>query len=77
MTLLISSPPFLNPCIYGINTPTREELIGSRMSVEEIRAHIEADRLGYLSMDGLLQAMHTGAGKFCDACFTGKYPHTA
>ena len=74
----ISSPPTTHSCFYGIDTPSREELLASRMSVEEICAHIGADSLAFISNDGLYNAI-TGsarggeARKFCDACFTGDY----
>jgi amidophosphoribosyltransferase len=70
----ISSPPTTHPCFYGIDTPTREELIGSSHSVEDIRKFLDADSLAYLSIRGLYAfAGGDGAG-FCDACFTGRYP---
>ena len=71
----ISSPPVDGPCHYGIDTPTRAELVASTHSIEEITKTIEADSLGYLSADGLLAAVRSdGEKKFCDACFTGDYP---
>jgi len=71
----ISSPPTTWPCFYGIDTPTRKELIASRQSVEEIREYITADSLGYLSQDGLYWFEKKGEREwFCDACFTGNYP---
>jgi len=75
--LRISSPPTISPCYYGIDTPTRKELIASTHDVDEIRRYIRADSLGYLSLKGLHQAAgkDTGDGRgFCDACFTGRYP---
>jgi amidophosphoribosyltransferase len=69
----ISSPPTVSPCFYGIDTPTRKELIASSHSVEEIRRYIRADSLGYLSMQGLLAAVGKDAG-FCHACFSLQYP---
>jgi amidophosphoribosyltransferase len=70
----ISSPPTTNPCFYGIDTPTREELIGSSHSVEQIREYLGANSLAYLSPEGMYAFVNgTGAG-FCDACFTGRYP---
>jgi amidophosphoribosyltransferase len=69
----IAAPPTTNSCFYGIDTPTREELLASSHSVEEIRRYITADSLGYLSWDGLYSFMEGREG-FCDACFTGKYP---
>jgi amidophosphoribosyltransferase len=71
----ISSPPVDGPCHYGIDTPTRAELVASTHSIEEITKTIEADSLGYLSADGLLASVRSdGEKKFCDACFTGDYP---
>lgn len=71
----ISSPPITHSCFYGIDTPTRGELIASNHSVEYIREYIGADSLGYLSEAGLLEAAASINGRgFCDACFTGKYP---
>jgi amidophosphoribosyltransferase len=72
--LRIASPPITGPCYYGINTPTREELIAANCSVEEIRAHLEVETLAYLSLEGTHAAISgTGSG-FCDACFSGNYP---
>ena len=70
----ISSPPTAWPCFYGIDTPTREELIASKKKVEEIRKYIGADSLGYLSRDGLYWfAKEQEDEWYCDACFTGEY----
>src|SRR5665213_121171 len=74
----ISSPPTIGPCRYGIDTPTREELIASDHTPEEIRAYVGADSLGYLSLDGLFASVK-GANEeakngFCDACFSNDYP---
>ncbi len=69
----ISAPPTVSPCYYGIDTPTRKELIASSHSVDEICTYIRADSLGYLSMDGLLKAAGKNSG-FCHACFTMQYP---
>ncbi len=68
----ISAPPTTDPCYYGVDTPSKGELIASRMSVEEIREFIGADSLGYLSIEGLYKA--SGGSEYCAACFTGKYP---
>ena len=74
----ISSPPTVNPCFYGIDTPTHQELIASSHDVEEIRTYTTANSLGYLSMEGLHKALAwkgpTDARTFCDACFSGDYP---
>ena len=75
----ISSPPTSWPCYYGIDTPERTQLIGATHSLEEIRSFIEADSLGYLSENGLLEAVKNGDDpreRYCTACFTGKYPVT-
>ncbi len=70
----ISSPPTIGPCHYGIDTPTRDELIAHNLSVEEIRAMMGADSLGYLSLDGLRGTAASLKGSFCDACFSDEYP---
>jgi amidophosphoribosyltransferase len=71
----ISSPPTTGPCYYGIDTPLKSELIASRHSLEEIREHVEADSLAYLSQEGLLQAVGDAQGRrYCTACFSGRYP---
>jgi amidophosphoribosyltransferase len=70
--LRIASPPVAWPCYYGIDTPTRGELIAAQREVEGIREFIGADSVGYLSLAGLKAAI--GGGGFCDACFTGQYP---
>jgi len=70
----ISSPPITHPCFYGIDTPTREELIASTHSLEDIRAYLGADSLGYLSEAGMYAFSGGRAEGFCDACFTGRYP---
>ena len=70
----ISSPATISPCYYGIDTPTRSELIASTNSVEEIRRYIEADTLAYLSNEGMYAYFGDKREGFCDACFTAKYP---
>ena len=70
----ISCPPTVSPCFYGIDTPTKKELIASSHSVEEIRKYIEADSLGYLSLAGLLRAVESSSSEYCTACYTGQYP---
>ncbi|HMV33572.1 MAG TPA: amidophosphoribosyltransferase, partial [Gemmatimonadales bacterium] len=71
--LRLGSPPITGPCHYGIDTPTREELIGATHSTDEIREYLGVDSLGYLSLDGMLRA--GGArSQFCHACFSGHYP---
>ena len=71
--LRLGSPPITGPCYYGIDTPSREELIAATHSTEEIRQFLEVDTLGYLSLNGMLQAAGKDTG-FCHACFSGKYP---
>lgn len=70
--LRISSPPTAWPCFYGIDTPTREELIASQHSPDEIARFVGSDSLGYLSIQGLHEAV--GGRGYCDACFSGDYP---
>jgi amidophosphoribosyltransferase len=72
--LRISSPATISPCYYGIDTPTRSELIASSNSVEDIRRFVEADTLAYLSNDGMYAFFNGQKQGFCDACFTAKYP---
>ena len=74
--LRISCPPTVSPCYYGIDTPTKKELIASTHSVEEIRQFIGADTLGYLSLEGLRQAVDDTQGQYCLACYTTHYPTT-
>jgi len=71
----ISCPPTIAPCFYGVDTPTKEELIASNFSLEEICDFIGADSLGYLSLEGLLRACGDPQGnRHCTACYTGNYP---
>ena len=69
----ISCPPTRWPCHYGIDMPTREELIASSHSVDEIRDYIGADSLVYLSLEGLLESLSGAADSYCTACWTGDY----
>jgi amidophosphoribosyltransferase len=71
--LRISSPPTAWPCYYGIDTPTRQELIAASHSIEEIATYVTADTLGYLSIPGLYAALGESREGYCDACFTGEY----
>ena len=68
----IASPPVKFPCFYGIDMPSHEELIGSRMEVPEIAEELGVDSLGYLSLEGMVGAVEDH-GPFCDACFSGDY----
>ena len=69
----ISSPPTQGSCYYGIDTPSRDELIAYSHNVEEIREYIGADSLGYLSIDGMYRAVQGERENYCDACFSGNY----
>ncbi len=71
--LRISSPPIKHPCFYGIDTPTYEELIASKLKTQEIAKLIGADSLAYLSIEGLLKACNANKDEFCLACFNGDY----
>ncbi len=70
----ISSPPVKWPCFYGIDFASRAELIASGLAVEEVRRSIGADSLGYVSLEGLIEATQIAEAKLCQACFTGTYP---
>src|ERR1041385_2971310 len=71
----ISCPPTISPCFYGVDTPSKKQLIAANKSVEEIREYIGADSLSYLSVDGLKRACGEGIKtNYCTACYTGKYP---
>ena len=74
--LRISAPPTTHPCFYGIDTPTRSELVAASHTLEEIARYITCDSLGYLSQEGLMGAVQTAADGtgYCSACFTGNYP---
>jgi amidophosphoribosyltransferase len=69
----ISSPPTINPCFYGIDTPSKDQLIAAQKTKEEIRQFFEADSLEYLSLEGLHAAVESDQNSFCDACFSGNY----
>lgn len=70
----VSSPPIMSPCFYGIDTPTRSELIAANLSVEGIRKYLEADSLGYLSLKNLVKAVNIPQERLCLACLNGEYP---
>lgn len=70
----ITAPPITHPCFYGIDMGTRWELIAAQKSVPEIREHIAADSLGYLSAEGLERSVQTAKDRLCMACFSGEYP---
>jgi amidophosphoribosyltransferase len=69
----LASPPITGPCYYGIDTPTREELIAANASLESIRRHLEVETLGYLSIAGMHRAVGSDSDRYCDACFSGHY----
>lgn len=70
----ISAPPTTDPCYYGIDTPTKDELIASHQDTQKIAEFIGVDSLAYLSIEAMYRAVNSTKGKFCDACFTGRYP---
>jgi amidophosphoribosyltransferase len=71
----ISCPPTISPCYYGVDTPSKKQLIAANKSVEEIRDYIGADSLAYLSLEGLKKACGEGEKiSYCSACYTGNYP---
>src|ERR1700756_3651179 len=71
----ISCPPTISPCYYGVDTPSKRELIAANQTVEEIRKFIEADTLAYLSLEGLRKSCADGEKTtYCSACYTGNYP---
>lgn len=72
--LRISAPPILHPCVLGIDTGTYEELIANRLTVEQIRQHVDADSLAFLSVDSFTSASGMPQNKLCLACFNGRYP---
>ena len=70
----VSCPPIISPCYYGIDFPSKRELIAANHSIEKIRKFIGLDTLKYLSLEGMLKCMPLARKEFCAACFTGKYP---
>ncbi|MCK9486661.1 MAG: amidophosphoribosyltransferase [Dehalococcoidia bacterium] len=72
--LRITAPPITHPCFYGVDMATRGELIAANMTEDEIREHVGADSLGYLSLEGTVWAANIGEGQHCTACFSGVYP---
>lgn len=72
--LRIAAPPTVAPCFYGIDTPTRAELIAANHDVPEIGRFVAADSIGYLSLDGMHSAVGGAVGEHCDACFSARYP---
>jgi amidophosphoribosyltransferase len=80
--LRISAPPTTGPCYYGVDTPSKDQLIAAHQTLEEIRQFVGADTLAYLSTEGLAWAMDSDSTSpktcqsqgYCDACFSGDYP---
>ena len=70
----ISCPPTISPCFYGVDTPSRSELIAATHTIDEIREYVEADSLAYLSLEGLRAAVGRTAESYCTSCYTGVYP---
>ena len=70
----VSSPPVVNSCYFGIDTPSRQHLVAANHTIDEIAAMNGADSLGYISVDGLIESIGMDKDKICKACFTGEYP---
>jgi amidophosphoribosyltransferase len=70
----VSSPPIISPCFYGMDFPSRKELIATNRNVQEIRDYLDCDSLAYLSQNGLMKSVEGSCSGFCTACFTGEYP---
>ncbi|HVQ15341.1 MAG TPA: amidophosphoribosyltransferase, partial [Vicinamibacterales bacterium] len=70
----ISCPPTISPCFYGVDTPSRSELIAATHTIDEITAFLEADTVAYLSLDGLLSSVGDERQNYCSSCYTGQYP---
>jgi amidophosphoribosyltransferase len=70
----ISCPPTISSCYYGVDTPSKDDLIAAQMSVEDVAKYIGADSLGYLSLEGMLESIGIDPESSCTACWTGKYP---
>ncbi|MBN2065024.1 MAG: amidophosphoribosyltransferase [Sedimentisphaerales bacterium] len=72
--LRVASPPIKNPCFYGIDFPSKKELIANERSVEEIAKYLGIDSLHYISLEGMLSCVSKPADHYCNACWSGKYP---
>jgi amidophosphoribosyltransferase len=70
----VSAPPIISPCFFGIDMPTKDELIASHMSVAEIEKYLNVDSLRYLSLEGMLSMPSLPTTTFCHGCFSGRYP---
>ena len=71
---MVSCPPHMNPCVYGIDFPDRSKLMAANHSVAEIRKYLNADSLHYLSQEGMVKATGLPKDAFCMACYDGQYP---
>ncbi len=72
--VLVSCPPHMNPCVYGIDFPDRSKLMAANYSLDDIRKYLNADSLGYLSLEGMVKSTGLPANSFCMACYDGNYP---
>src|SRR5690349_14147353 len=72
--VMVSCPPHMNPCVYGIDFPDRSKLMAANYSLENIRKYLNADSLHYLSQDGMVKATGLARNSFCMACYDGNYP---
>jgi amidophosphoribosyltransferase len=72
--VLVSCPPHMHPCVYGIDFPDRKKLMAANHSLEDIRKYLNADSLHYLSTEGMVKATGLPANNFCMACYDGNYP---
>jgi amidophosphoribosyltransferase len=70
----ISCPPTISPCFYGVDTPSKSELIAATHTLPEIRDFLEADSVAYLTLEGLMSAVGSSRGSYCNSCYTGVYP---
>jgi amidophosphoribosyltransferase len=73
----VASPPYISPCYYGIDTPDKDKLIASNMSISQIKDYIGVDSLGFISIEGMLNVVKNHRHEFCTTCFTGNYPEGA
>jgi amidophosphoribosyltransferase len=72
--LRISCPPTISPCFYGVDTPSKAELIAATHTIDQIREFVEADSVAYLSLEGLMSAVGNERNMYCSSCYTGVYP---
>ena len=70
----VSCPPIRFPCYYGVDFPTKEELLANNRTLEEIKEFLEVDSVGYLSLEGMLSCAALPKDHYCTACWSGKYP---